>query len=106
MNKKVRKTHKKALSKHKKKIPRKIIKKSQKIIKAFKFKGKFIETSVDELLELVEKNGTVSLGFAAETLGYPKSEIEEWAKALAEHNLIEIKYNIFSTVLKKKSVEK
>jgi len=71
-----------------------------------RLKEKYIETSIDKLFELIEKKGKVSLGYAAKTIGYPKSEIEEWAKALAGHGLIEINYNMFNTILKKKSVKK
>jgi hypothetical protein len=87
--------------------PREISESKEKKVEApARMKGEFVETSIDSLLDLIEKKGRVTLGFAARAIGYPRSEIEEWAKAMAEHGLIEINYGMFSTVLKKKSVKK
>jgi len=69
-------------------------------------KEKFVETSVDQLLHLVERKGKISLGFAARQVGYPRQEVESWAKSLAEHGLIDISYTMFSTYLKKKGGKK
>ena len=85
---------------------RKEKKTQEKTLAISDIKEEYIETSIDKLLDLIEKRGMVSIGFAARALGYPKSEIEEWAKAMAEHGLIDMSYNMFNTILRKKSVKK
>jgi len=55
-------------------------------------KGDLIETKIDELYNLISKNGKISTSEAAASLGVKKDEIENWAQILSEHNLIEIEY--------------
>ena len=92
--------------KKKVKVSRKIkVKKKQKTAKkapVIKADSKYIETAIDKLLELINEKGTISLSYASKVFDYPKAEIEEWAKALADHGLIEIKYTLFGILLKKR----
>ena len=62
-----------------------------------------IITPIDELLEMVKKNGRIRTKDAAKRFGVSKSEIEEWGKILEEHGLIEIHYPpVGETELRKK----
>jgi predicted transcriptional regulator len=92
--------------KKKVKVSRKIkAKKKQKIVKkapVLMVNSNYIETSIDKLLELINKKDTISISYASKVFDYPKAEIEEWAKALADHGLIEIKYTLFGILLKKR----
>jgi hypothetical protein len=64
---------------------------------------KRIETPLDELLELIMKKGTVRLVDAAKAFHVKESQLEEWARLLEEHELIEIHYpTIGKPILKKK----
>ncbi len=55
--------------------------------------GRKIETSIDQLYELVESQGRLKLNDAlAAKLKVNKTQIEEWAMILEEHNLLELRY--------------
>jgi hypothetical protein len=70
---------------------------------AFADRQKRIETPLDELLELVMKRGTVKISEAAKAFRVKESQLEEWARLLEEHELIEIHYpTIGKPILKKK----
>jgi hypothetical protein len=55
-------------------------------------KGDLIETKIDELYNLISKNGKISTSEAAAKLNVKIEEVENWAQILSEHNLIEIEY--------------
>lgn len=61
---------------------------------------KVIETGIDELVERLKKKGEIGLEKASESLGYPEDVVEEWAKVLEEHEVIEIDYGITGTTLR------
>ncbi|MCD6477753.1 MAG: hypothetical protein J7K87_01995, partial [Candidatus Aenigmarchaeota archaeon] len=65
-----------------------------------KIKKLLIETDVDRLLELVDKNNEISTEEASKILNLPESIIEEWAEILSQNNMIEIKYELGGTTLK------
>ena len=66
-----------------------------------------ISTSIDELFELVMRNGKIKLNTAARRLGVKKNQVEEWAKILEEHGLIDIHYPPFGEPeLRKKTMGK
>lgn len=48
------------------------------------------ETPIDELFVMVMKEGSVNLGKAARKLKVHELQVEEWAKILEDHGLIEI----------------
>jgi len=55
--------------------------------------GKKVETSIDRLYELVEQHGKVKINDAlAAKLKVNKTQIEQWAMILEEHNLMELRY--------------
>lgn len=63
-----------------------------------------IKTSFDQLLELVIEKGSIKIPDAAKKLRVKDKQIEEWARILEEHDLIEIHYPAFGKpFLKKKS---
>jgi hypothetical protein len=64
-------------------------------------KAGYVETSIDKLLDMVQKKGRISLSYAAHKLNYPRSEVEEWAKALSEHGLMKVDYTLFGTFLRR-----
>ena len=51
-----------------------------------------ITTPIDRLFELVMKKGKIRIKDAAKNFSVNKTQIEEWAKILEDHNLIEIHY--------------
>lgn len=51
-----------------------------------------ITTSLDTLLDLIIKKGRIQLKDAAKVFSVTRAQIEEWAKILEEHDLIEIHY--------------
>lgn len=64
-----------------------------------------VETPLDELLELIMKRGSVSTALAAKEFKVKENQIEEWARVLEEHDLIEIHYPAFGKpLLKRKNV--
>lgn len=55
-------------------------------------KKEFLETEIDKLLLLVQKNGKISTDDAALGLNVKKQLIEDWAQILSDQNLIELSY--------------
>lgn len=51
-----------------------------------------VETDIDEILQIVERKGSISLGEIKKKLMLPEDKIEEWGKILERHNLIEMFY--------------
>ena len=66
-----------------------------------------ITTTIDRLLELVEKRGSISIKDAAKNFNVSRSQIESWVKLLEEHELIEVNYPpIGEPEIRKKGPEK
>ncbi len=61
-----------------------------------------INTSLDSLLELIMASGSIKVSDAAKKLRVKDKQIEEWARVLEEHNLIEIHYPTFGKPFLKK----
>lgn len=62
-----------------------------------------VKTSMDQLLDMINDKGSVKISDAAKKLKIKDKQIEEWAKVLEEHGLIEVHYPaIGKPVLKKK----
>ena len=55
----------------------------------------YLETDIDELYELVKKNGLVKLKAAAKKFRVKKEQIEEWGRILEEHDLAVLHYPPF-----------
>lgn len=75
-------------------IARKIIteKGGKKPVKTIK-EGTKVETKIDKLYDLVNHEGEVKVNDGLATvLGTPKTQIEEWAMILEEHDLVELDY--------------
>jgi Mn-dependent DtxR family transcriptional regulator len=51
-----------------------------------------ITTPLDKLLDLVMKRGRIRIKDAAKSFGVSRAQIDEWAKILEEHGLVEIHY--------------
>ncbi len=69
------------------------IKENKEIIKEIISEPKkSVKTPIDELFELVLKKGKIRISEAARIFGVHELQIEEWAKILEEHGLIEIHY--------------
>jgi hypothetical protein len=75
-----------------------------------------VSTSMDQLVELLEKSGTVKINDAAKELGVDKIRVESWARMLEKADVIGIHYSViggailkrgpkFDSVIKKKKVE-
>lgn len=64
-----------------------------------------LETGIDDLVEYLKEKRERDIGEISEKLGYPKDVIEEWAKVLEEHDILEIDYGLTSTKLKMKEHE-
>lgn len=63
-----------------------------------------IKTSLDQILELVMEKGSIKIPDAAKKLRVKDKQVEEWARILEEHDLIEIHYPTFGKpFLKKKA---
>ncbi len=58
-----------------------------------------IETKIDKLLSLVNKNKKISISDAAQKLAVDEEQIEEWAISLSNDNLIKLVYptNLFES---------
>lgn len=64
-------------------------------------------TPIDQLFELVMNSGTVKMADAARKFAVSEEQLEEWAKILEEHGMIEIHYPpIGKPELRKKVQEK
>lgn len=51
-----------------------------------------IDTEIDDILEIVEKKGSINIGEIRQKLMLPEDKIEEWGKILEKHDLIELFY--------------
>lgn len=56
---------------------------------------RIVKTDFDRIIEYVDEKKDVSITDLANHFKLPKEKIEEWAKILSEHNLIEIFYPTF-----------
>lgn len=59
-----------------------------------------LETGIDELVDELKERGEASLEEISEKLGYPQEVVEEWAKVLEEHEILDIEYGFTRTKLK------
>jgi len=53
---------------------------------------KIIETKIDQLIKIVEKNGSIPIPDLSRKLKVHPEQIERWARILEEHGIIEILY--------------
>lgn len=67
---------------------------------------KHIETGVDKLVELVNREKKIELSKAAKELGVPEDVVQEWADFLEEEKLISIKYSLSKVFLEERSLSK
>lgn len=51
-----------------------------------------INTDLDDVLEAIERKGSISIPEIKQKLNMPEDKIEEWGRILEKHNLIEIFY--------------
>lgn len=58
---------------------------------------KVLETGIDDLVELMEKEGSISLEKASKETGYPNDVVEDWANTLEEHGIVNMKYGLRGT---------
>ncbi len=66
----------------------------------------FIETELDEILKIVEREGSVSIDEIKKRVEIPEEKIEEWGRILEKHNLIEVYYPpVGKPIFKKKEVK-
>lgn len=79
-------------------------KKPEKMESAERQSGRRIETSLDSLLDMIMKKGSVKVSDAARQLKVREKQIEEWAHVLEEHDIIEIHYPTMGKPLLKKKV--
>jgi len=61
-----------------------------------------ISTSMDQLVELVDKNNTIKLTDAAKELGVDKEHVESWAKMLEKEDFLKIHYSVVGGAMLKK----
>lgn len=54
-----------------------------------------LETDVDRLLKIIEKNESVSVDDLAKILKVSEAKIEEWGRLLEEHGLVRMEYPAF-----------
>lgn len=66
---------------------------------------KVLETGIDDLVEYLKKREETSVEDLSEALGYPEDIIEEWAKVLDEHEIVDVDYGFTSTKVKIKEHE-
>ncbi|HDD46316.1 MAG TPA: hypothetical protein ENG42_02485 [Candidatus Aenigmarchaeota archaeon] len=57
-------------------------------------KGDYLETKVDRLYEIVKKRRKIKISEAASIMKVKPERIEEWAKILEDHGIIDIFYPI------------
>lgn len=53
---------------------------------------KIIETKIDQLIDIVEKDGSIPIPVLSKKLNVHPEQIERWARILEEHGIIEIEY--------------
>ncbi len=63
-----------------------------KIIKPREIEKSEIDTDVDDVLEIVDRRGTITIEEIKQKLNLPENKIEEWGRMLEKHSLIEIFY--------------
>ncbi len=51
-----------------------------------------VDTDIDEILQIVERRGSIGMDEIQKRLTIPEDKIEEWGKILERHNLIEMFY--------------
>lgn len=51
-----------------------------------------VDTDIDEILQIVERRGSIRMDEIQKRLTIPEDKIEEWGKILERHNLIEMFY--------------
>jgi len=77
-----------------------------RVIKEPEKQLEFVETYLDEILKIVEREGSVSIDEIRKRLEIPENKIEEWGRILEKHNLIEVYYPpVGKPVFKKKEVK-
>ncbi|MEM5790685.1 MAG: CBS domain-containing protein [Candidatus Aenigmatarchaeota archaeon] len=77
-----------------------------RVIKEPEKQLEFVETYLDEILKIVEREGSVSIDEIRKRLEIPENKIEEWGKVLEKHNLIEVYYPpVGKPVFRKKEVK-
>lgn len=67
---------------------------------------KRIETGVDKLVELINREKRIELGKATKELGVPEDVVQEWADFLDDEGLITIKYSLSKVFLEERSLSK
>ena len=67
----------------------KVLRRSPREIEEIKLK---VDTDIDEILRIVERKGSISVGEIKDKLMIPEDKIEEWGKVLEHHNLVEVFY--------------
>lgn len=55
----------------------------------------YLETDIDELYELIKKNGLIKVKIAAKKFKVDEERIEEWGRILEQHNLAILHYPPF-----------
>jgi len=53
-----------------------------------------VSTSMDQLIGLLEKDGTIKISEAASELNTDKSHIESWAKMLEKEGIVQVHYSV------------
>ncbi|MFH1978464.1 MAG: hypothetical protein ABIJ92_04005 [Candidatus Aenigmatarchaeota archaeon] len=59
----------------------------------------YIETNVDKLLHIIEKEKSVGLEAAASRLKVDKKRLEKWAEILESHGLVDLHYPVMGKVV-------
>jgi len=67
---------------------------------------KKIETGIDKLVGIVEKEKKIELSKAAKELGVPEEVVQEWADFLEEEGLLSITYKLSKTYLEERKLSK
>ena len=65
-----------------------------------------VKTGVDELMELVSREGRISIPDAAKKLSHPESVIQNWVDFLVEERLLGIEYKFTTPYIYVNSPEK
>ena len=58
-----------------------------------------LETSIDKLYEMVQKEGEIKIRDAAKRFGVEAELIEEWGRVLENHELVEMHYPAFGELV-------
>jgi CBS domain-containing protein len=65
-----------------------------------------IETDIDSVLELIEKEGSINMIEVSKKLNVSEEKVEEWAKILEKEGIIEIFYPAFGSPKLRKKLKK